>query len=69
MWTSRPSSSLEISTPGMTRTPIVSPAARPSARPSTLSWSVMATAPRPVSLARAASSRGVSVPSEAVVWA
>ena len=68
MCTSQPAWLVESSTPGTTRTPSASPAARPSSSPATESWSVMATAPRPVSLARETSSPGVSVPSEAVVW-
>src|SRR5450830_1386857 len=56
-----------ISTPGTTRMPRRSPAASASGRPSTVSWSVTATAVRPRAFASSTSSAGVSEPSENVV--
>ncbi len=57
-----------ISTPGMTSTPSLAPAATASASPSMVSWSVSATAFRPLSLASRTRSVGVRVPSEALEW-
>ncbi len=47
-----------ISTPGMTSSPRVSPAATASGKPSTVSWSVRAMAVRPPALAWRTTSAG-----------
>ena len=64
-WGARTLSSM----PGMIVTPSPAPAALASPRPPSVSWSVIASVATPRAAARATTSAGAKLPSEACVWA